>query len=94
MNNLTRAVAGLLIANIILFVAGLLLTGGDERLVVLGGLWYPANPHFAPWQLVTHMFLHGGVGHIFFNMFALVSFGRILEREYPETGRAVWTGIQ
>ncbi|HRI81363.1 MAG TPA: rhomboid family intramembrane serine protease [Opitutaceae bacterium] len=82
MNNLTRAVAGLLIANIILFVAGLLLTGGDERLVVLGGLWYPANPHFAPWQLVTHMFLHGGVGHIFFNMFALVSFGRILEREW------------
>ena len=82
MNRLTPAVAGLLIVNIILFVAGLLLPGGDEPLVTLGALWYPANAHFAPWQLVTHMFLHAGAGHIFFNMFALVSFGRILEREW------------
>jgi len=34
---------------------------------------------FHPYQLVSHMFLHGGFGHIFFNMFALFMFGRILE---------------
>jgi membrane associated rhomboid family serine protease len=32
------------------------------------------------WQIVTYMFLHGGLGHIFFNMFALWMFGSMLER--------------
>jgi len=82
MNRLSRAVAGLLIVNIALFAAGYLLRNGHERLVDLGGLWYPANGHFGAWQLVSHMFLHGSIGHIFFNMFALVSFGTILEREW------------
>jgi membrane associated rhomboid family serine protease len=34
---------------------------------------------FQPWQLITHMFMHGGFGHIFGNMFALWMFGAILE---------------
>jgi membrane associated rhomboid family serine protease len=34
---------------------------------------------FHPYQLVTHMFMHGSIGHIFFNMFGLFMFGRILE---------------
>jgi len=34
---------------------------------------------FQPWQLVTHMFLHGGLSHIFFNMLALWMFGAVLE---------------
>ena len=34
---------------------------------------------FMPWQLFTHMFLHGGLGHIFGNMLALWMFGAILE---------------
>jgi len=37
------------------------------------------SPLFQPWQLITHMFLHGGVAHIFGNMFALWMFGAILE---------------
>ena len=36
-------------------------------------------PNFKPWQLFTHMFLHGDLLHLAFNMFALWSFGRILE---------------
>lgn len=32
-----------------------------------------------PWQLVTYMFLHGNVGHIFFNLFALWIFGQAIE---------------
>lgn len=39
-----------------------------------------ASPTFAPWQLLTYGFLHGGTAHIFFNMFALWMFGRDLER--------------
>jgi membrane associated rhomboid family serine protease len=34
---------------------------------------------FKPWQFITHMFMHGGFSHIFFNMFALWMFGSILE---------------
>lgn len=35
---------------------------------------------FAPWQLLTHMFLHGSISHLAFNMLALWWFGRSLER--------------
>lgn len=35
---------------------------------------------FSPYQLVSHMFLHGGLAHLFFNMFALWMFGRVLEQ--------------
>ena len=33
-----------------------------------------------PWQLVTYMFMHGGFGHLFFNMYTLYIFGSVLER--------------
>jgi len=82
MNRMSRAVAGLLILNLVAFAAGFLLPNGQERLIDVGALWYPANAHFGVWQLVSYMFLHGGFGHILFNMFALVSFGTILEREW------------
>ncbi|QOC24294.1 rhomboid family intramembrane serine protease [Wenzhouxiangella sp. AB-CW3] len=35
---------------------------------------------FAPWQLVTYGFMHGGLAHLFFNMFALYMFGLPIER--------------
>jgi membrane associated rhomboid family serine protease len=35
---------------------------------------------FQPWQILTYSFLHGGVGHLAFNMFALYMFGSELER--------------
>lgn len=82
MNRITRTVAGLLIVNIVVFVAGYLLPNGNDLLVHAGAFWFPANVHFGLWQAVSYMFLHAGPGHIFFNMFALVSFGRILEQEW------------
>ncbi len=82
MNRMPRTVAGLLIVNIVVFAAGFLLPDGNEKLVTAGALWYPANDNFGLWQVVSYMFLHGSLSHIFFNMFALVSFGSILEREW------------
>ncbi len=38
--------------------------------------------HFALWQLVTYLFLHGGITHILFNMLALWMFGTPLEQEW------------
>ena len=77
-----RTVAVLLIVNIVAFAAGFLLPNGRELLVTAGALWYPANGNFGLWQVVSYMFLHASLSHIFFNMFALVSFGSILEREW------------
>ncbi len=34
---------------------------------------------FKPFQLITHMFMHGDIWHLFFNMFALYMFGKVLE---------------
>jgi membrane associated rhomboid family serine protease len=82
MTGLTTAVRSLLIANIIVFIAGLLLPGMGNRMVEWFAYWFPHNEHFALWQLVTYMFMHGGIGHIFFNMFALVSFGVLLEQQW------------
>src|SRR5437870_10007493 len=49
--------------------------------------WFALSPEmvlkqFAVWQLVTYMFLHGGIGHILFNMLALWMFGMDLERDW------------
>jgi membrane associated rhomboid family serine protease len=45
-------------------------------------LWPPGGfeSRFAPWQLVTYAFLHGGLAHIFFNMLGLYMFGSEVER--------------
>ena len=74
--NLPPVVKNLLIINIILFLP-VLFWGSD----VIGrfGVFYFDSPFFKPWQLITHMFLHGGWLHIIFNMFALYSFGTAIE---------------
>ena len=66
----------LLIANVVVF---LLQTQTGDLLEVLFGLW-PLSQGFAPWQLVTYGFLHGGFAHIFFNMLGLWMFGSDIER--------------
>lgn len=37
---------------------------------------------FKPHQLITHLFMHGDLGHLFFNMFALWMFGSMLENRW------------
>ena len=76
----TRA---LLFSNAAIFVLQLLM---DPALVRHFALWppasgqYPGAPGFEIWQLVTYGFLHGGLTHLFFNMFALYMFGGEIER--------------
>ena len=43
-------------------------------------MYYLESPSFKPWQVVTHMFMHGSIMHIVFNMFMLWMFGTIIER--------------
>jgi len=76
MSRITDTVKTLLIANILFFLGSQFL--GDVAYKFFA-LWYPENPNFHFWQLVTHMFMHGGLTHILFNMFALFIFGSVLE---------------
>lgn len=77
MRNITETVKHLLIINVIFFLATLSL--GDV-MYDLFALHYPTNDRFLPWQPLTHMFMHGNVGHIFFNMFGLYMFGTPIEQ--------------
>jgi membrane associated rhomboid family serine protease len=76
------ATQALLIANVAVFLLQFTMGGS---LIAWFALWPPATgvsalPSFQPWQLVTYGFLHGGLAHIFFNMFALYMFGSDVER--------------
>ncbi len=73
------AVLNLMIINGILFLATYLLANSGIDLVKLLGLYYPGSELFRPYQVITHMFMHANFYHIFFNMFALWMFGRVLE---------------
>lgn len=70
-------IKNLLIINVLLFLGTQVLT--SVNLVEFLALYYPESTHFRPYQFVTHMFMHGGLTHLFFNMFALWMFGRVLE---------------
>jgi membrane associated rhomboid family serine protease len=72
---MTPTVKQLLIINIIFFLGSMVVPGAEKML----SLYYFENPNFKIWQPLTSMFMHGGFMHIAFNMFALVSFGSLLE---------------
>lgn len=80
----------LLVANVAVFVLQLV-TG--NRIAAEFALWPlgsgaaygpEAGVGFAPWQVVTYSFLHGGAAHLFFNMLALFMFGSELERLFGQ----------
>ncbi len=74
--NITPTVKQLLIINILFFIGSQIV---GEQAYNLLSLYYFENSKFQFWQPITHMFMHGGVSHILFNMFALYSFGSTLE---------------
>jgi len=72
------AVKHLVILNLLCFLA-LMTPGIGDYLFHYGALWPIDSPRFEPWQLISYMFLHAGLGHIFFNLFALWIFGQAIE---------------
>jgi rhomboid-like protein len=75
-SQMTPIVKNLVIINLLVFAACYFQPSLNDLL----SMHYPTNELFKPWQLFTHMFMHGGISHILFNMFGLYSFGSILER--------------
>lgn len=76
---LPSIVKNLIIINVLVFLFQYALESRGVNVDDLFALHYWQSPLFRWWQLFTHMFMHGSIAHIFFNMFALWMFGRILE---------------
>ena len=83
--NLTKYVKQILIINIVLFLLTYIIPSVIVNLV----LFPIGDVNFLPSQLITHMFLHGSVQHLVFNMLALIVFGPDIERKYGEK-RFIW----
>lgn len=85
LSSIPPVVKNLIAINVILWLATLLTPGIFRRwgldvdLTDVLGMHYWASEKFNLAQLITYMFMHGGLGHVFFNMFALYMFGGVLE---------------
>ncbi len=77
MSNVPTAVKNIIIINVLVMIMTSL---NKDFMYETFSLFYPTSPFFHWWQPVTHMFLHGGFWHLFFNMYTLYIFGSVLER--------------
>ncbi|MCF0165138.1 MAG: rhomboid family intramembrane serine protease [Bacteroidales bacterium] len=77
LSSISPVVKNLVIINTIMLIGSMII--GDKMYEYLA-LFAFESPFFKPYQLVSHMFMHGGFWHLFFNMYTLVIFGTVLER--------------
>ena len=70
----TPWVLRLIVANALIFLLQQILPGLTLQLALV-----PAFALTRPWTIVTYMFLHGSLGHLFFNMLSLYFFGPVVE---------------
>lgn len=78
LNSLTPMVRNLLIINVVMFILTYMMQmRALENMLILHSFH---SDLFRPYQLFSHMFLHGGIGHLFFNMLGLFFLGPLLER--------------
>ncbi|WP_312767641.1 rhomboid family intramembrane serine protease [Epilithonimonas sp.] len=75
---LTPVTRNIIILNVIFFAVTYLLPNLNLASLLAG--YFPLSPNFQSWQIITHMFMHGSVMHIAFNMLTLYSFGPVLEQ--------------
>lgn len=77
LSNMPTAIKHIIIINVLVMI----MTSLNENFMYQHfALFYPTSPFFHWWQPITHMFMHGGFWHLFFNMYTLFIFGSVLER--------------
>lgn len=80
LQNIPQVTKNILILNILMFLLQLYFQSqGTDINYMLGGHYFNAAS-FEPYQVISHIFMHGDFFHLLFNMFALVMFGGFLER--------------
>ena len=80
MNKLPEVTKNLLAINVLMYLATIVMAKQGVNLTNTLGLHFFTASDFAPYQIVTYMFMHSGFSHLFFNMFALYMFGGVLEK--------------
>ena len=78
----TPIVLNLIIINVLVYFAQVMFNGNDplSRVTDLFALHHYKSTEFRPYQVITHMFMHGGLFHLLFNMLALWMFGTTIEK--------------
>jgi len=76
MNRMTDVVKNLLIINVLMFFGTYFFWAEGRGQLAL---FYPTSGLFRPYQIVTHMFMHGNIPHLLLNMLGLYMFGSSLE---------------
>jgi membrane associated rhomboid family serine protease len=77
---LPPVVKNIIFLNVLMFLVSLASQSVlDRDLITILGIYFPKSDQFMPLQIVTHMFMHSGFWHLFFNMYALYIFGQVLE---------------
>lgn len=79
MNSIPTVTKNLLIINVLMYLGTVVAKSRGIDLDDYLGLHFLLSDRFNTAQLITYMFMHGGFMHLFFNMFAVWMFGRILE---------------
>ena len=79
LGNIPIATKNIIIINVLVMIMTSL---NGDMMYEKFALFYPTSPFFHWWQPVTHMFMHGGFWHLFFNMYTLYFFGRVLEERW------------
>jgi rhomboid protease GluP len=78
----TYAILGFTVLIYLLQMASMAILNGDDLPLMLGARATDLIRAGQWWRFITPVFLHGSVGHIFFNMYALLSLGTLLERHF------------
>ena len=86
LQNIPVVTRNLLYLNLIMFVATLISPYFMKDTFAMA---FPLSTEFRWWQPLTHMFMHDGFMHIFFNMYTLVMFGMAVERSLG-TKKFIW----
>ncbi len=77
LSNMPTAIRHIIVINVLVMIMTYL---NENFMYEHFALFYPTSQFFRWWQPVTHMFMHGGFWHLFFNMYTLFIFGSVLER--------------
>jgi membrane associated rhomboid family serine protease len=80
MNTIPTVTKNLLIINVLMFLGTIVAQSYGIDLAQYLGLHFFLAEDFNAAQLITYMFMHAGFAHLFFNMFAVWMFGRVLEQ--------------
>ena len=83
MMRLTPTVKHLLILNVLVFI-GTSIIGNRNFYYEILSLNFVLSDSFGFWQIITHMFMHGSLGHLLLNMLGLWMFGSVVEQSFGQ----------